>query len=728
MPGIKISSLQDGGSIQNIDDFPIARGNLTRKIKGSIFLDKFAEIDTKLEQLSSDTSIIDNTELSAMPGYSVKANPTAFELHPIDLQASSANTVLLRPATGDIQFGQITTDMVAGTISVTKGGTGASNAAGARLNLDAQQTITGGASTIASDNLVSERALISNGSGKVEVSPATSTELSRLVGVTSSVQSQLNSKEPNITILPVVKGGTGSSDATGARTNLDAQQTIIGAASTVTRNNLNINRSVITNANGKIVDSEVTADEIYHLKGATSNIQQQIDSKQPTITTLPVNKGGTGTSNLPAGEILIGGGGGPVDTIDVLPVELGGTNATTPSQARTSLDAQQTVIGAASTVTRNNLIADRALISNGSGKISDYDVTTSELSCLKGIASPIQDQINSKEPNITILPIQKGGTGNSTVEETIISFNLQTKIDGAASTITSSNLDSNRVLTSNNLGKVVASNLNSDVLTHLSTINSNVQNQINGKEPTITTLLASRGGTGNTSYAQGHLLIGNSAGTLTKNRLTAGRGITISNGDGNIVITSAPTIEFVPVNFLTESNANVPLVGANSGLQNPNVPNGNFANWTQRFQGTTGGTPWWTGVKTVTVPDVPANCVGISARIYFNVNATNNNRQEFFVRKDSTENWKSPNDNQTVPGPTTDAIVGAMDRSFCKIVMDPSATDWEAETNITIPIYINKTTNSFQWFVLDARNTGNAAAVPDYLIRIELLGYYIKLP
>lgn len=57
-----------------------------------------------------------------------------------------------------------------------------------------QATISGGASTITSSNLTANRALISNGSGKVAVSEVTSTELGYLDGVTSNVQTQLDGK------------------------------------------------------------------------------------------------------------------------------------------------------------------------------------------------------------------------------------------------------------------------------------------------------------------------------------------------------------------------------------------------------------------------------------------------------------------------------------------------------------------------------------------------------
>lgn len=52
-----------------------------------------------------------------------------------------------------------------------------------------------------------------------------------------------------------------------------------------------------------------------------------------------------------------------------------------------------------------------------------------------------------------------------------------------------------------------------------------------------TALPVANGGTGQTSYTNGQLLIGNSTGnTLTKTTLTAGTGISITNGSGSITI------------------------------------------------------------------------------------------------------------------------------------------------------------------------------------------------
>lgn len=60
-----------------------------------------------------------------------------------------------------------------------------------------QAPITGGASTVTSTDLEINKALISNGGGKIAVSNTTSTELGYLHGVTSNVQTQLNDKLAN---------------------------------------------------------------------------------------------------------------------------------------------------------------------------------------------------------------------------------------------------------------------------------------------------------------------------------------------------------------------------------------------------------------------------------------------------------------------------------------------------------------------------------------------------
>lgn len=103
------------------------------------------------------------------------------------------------------------------------------NVSNLQSSLDAKQaTITGGASTITSSNLTTNRALVSNGSGKVAVSPVTSTELGYLDGVTGNVQTQLNGKAPS----SHTHNYAGSSSAGGAATSANKLNTNAGDANT----------------------------------------------------------------------------------------------------------------------------------------------------------------------------------------------------------------------------------------------------------------------------------------------------------------------------------------------------------------------------------------------------------------------------------------------------------------------------------------------------------------
>lgn len=88
-----------------------------------------------------------------------------------------------------------------------------------------QSAVTGGASTITSSNLTSNRALVSNGSGKVAISDITSTELGYLDGVTANVQTQLNAKAAS----SHTHNYAGSSSAGGAATSANKLNTDAGS-------------------------------------------------------------------------------------------------------------------------------------------------------------------------------------------------------------------------------------------------------------------------------------------------------------------------------------------------------------------------------------------------------------------------------------------------------------------------------------------------------------------
>jgi hypothetical protein len=80
-----------------------------------------------------------------------------------------------------------------------------------------QSTITGAATTITSADLTANRAVIANASGKVAVSAVTDTELGYVSGVTSAIQTQINSKVN-------ASGGTLTNGSIVTPTRLDVKQ------------------------------------------------------------------------------------------------------------------------------------------------------------------------------------------------------------------------------------------------------------------------------------------------------------------------------------------------------------------------------------------------------------------------------------------------------------------------------------------------------------------------
>lgn len=98
----------------------------------------------------------------------------------------SPNKALVSDSNGQLSASNVSTSELSSLSGIT-------SSIQTQLN-GKQATISGAASTIASSNLTNSRALVSNSSGKVAVSSVTSTQLDTLSGVTSSIQTQLDSK------------------------------------------------------------------------------------------------------------------------------------------------------------------------------------------------------------------------------------------------------------------------------------------------------------------------------------------------------------------------------------------------------------------------------------------------------------------------------------------------------------------------------------------------------
>lgn len=198
---------------------------------------KTADVPTKTSQLNNDSGFVDAAGASAAaPVQSVNTKTGAVVLTQDDVGNGTTYVRTHNDFTDaakqqiNINKDNIATldsDMEAaqGDITTLKG-----NVTTLTTALQSKQDeIVGGASTITDDNLMANRALVSDGNGKVAVSNVTSTELGYLDGVTSNVQTQLNKKLESAPVTSVnTKTGAvvlGASDV-GAVSIADVTQTL----------------------------------------------------------------------------------------------------------------------------------------------------------------------------------------------------------------------------------------------------------------------------------------------------------------------------------------------------------------------------------------------------------------------------------------------------------------------------------------------------------------------
>jgi hypothetical protein len=102
-------------------------------------------------------------------------------------------------------------------------------------------------------------------------------------------------------VLSVALGGTNSSTALNNNRVMVSSGGKIVEASALTGN-----KALASNASGIPVVTSVTDTELGYVSGVTSALQTQIDGKEPSITTLAVTKGGTGTGTVAQGDLLYG--------------------------------------------------------------------------------------------------------------------------------------------------------------------------------------------------------------------------------------------------------------------------------------------------------------------------------------------------------------------------------------------------------------------------------------
>lgn len=204
-------------------------------------------------------------------------------------------------------------------------------------------------------------------------------------------------------------GITGTlSSQTDLQSELDGKEdTITGAATTITSSDLTASRALTSSATGKVEVSAVTSTELGYLDGVTSAIQTQIDGKEATITGAATT---ITSSDLTASRAVTSSATGKIEVSSVTSTELGYVSGVT-SAIQTQIDGKQaTITGAATTIDDADLTASRALVSDGSGKVAVSNVTSTELGYLDGVTSAIQTQVDAKTPKLISLNAQTGTT------------------------------------------------------------------------------------------------------------------------------------------------------------------------------------------------------------------------------------------------------------------------------------------------------------------------------
>ena len=133
------------------------------------------------------------------------------------------------------------------------------------------------------------------------------------------------------------------------------------------------------------------------------------------------------------------------------------------------------------------------------------------------------------------------------------------------------------------------------------------------------TLVAGSGGTGQTTYTDGQLLIGNSVGnTLSKSTLTAGSNVTITNGNGTITIASANsggTVTGVTATSpVASSGGTAPVISLDTAYGDTKNPYASkTANYVLAAPNGAAGVPTFRAIVAADIPTLNQNTSGTAA-------------------------------------------------------------------------------------------------------------------
>lgn len=239
-------------------------------------------------------------------------------------------------------------------------------------------------------------------------------------------------------------------------------------------------------------------------------------------------------------------------------VAQGGTGSTTASGARVNLGGTAVGIGVFTAV--DAATARTALVAAASGANSD-------ITELSGLTTPISVvQGGTGQTTYTNGQLLIGNTTGNTLAKSTLTAGSNITITNGAGTITiaASGGGTGTVTSVGGTGTVNGITLTGTVTTSGNLTLGGTLSGVSLATQVTGTLPVANGGTGQTTYTNGQLLIGNTTGnTLTKATLTAGSGITITNGTGTITIASTASGGTVTSVGLSGGTTGITIGGTN---------------------------------------------------------------------------------------------------------------------------------------------------------------------
>jgi hypothetical protein len=337
--------------------------------------------------------------------------------------------------------------------------------------------------------LIPDRVLISDQGGRPASSDVTQRDLWMLDGIRSNIAAQVASKqpaifpstsalgnilssnlEPNVLVVTDASGKFAASNVpagvieyirsltSSARGQLDGLQPVInGSASSVATSNLTPHAFVITDASGKLANSNVSSNVIEFIEGVRQDLQGSLDELQPALTgaIADIAQAPNFTSNVLLASSATGNVVQVANTPASILFYLDGLDSNL-EHAMQSL--QPVVTGGLRSITGSTLSPSEVVVGNADGNVAVADVDAAALTFVQTVGSNVDQRL----------------------------ANLQPVIAGAAASLLDVSLQADRVVVSAANGTIEVSNVPAYYVSYLQGLTENVATSLDNLQPRLT--------------------------------------------------------------------------------------------------------------------------------------------------------------------------------------------------------------------------------------------------